>query len=571
VTSSATTIDLEILRRKLVAVAAEMGLQLRKTAQSPEINTEQDYATAIVDTSGAVVATDNPLQLGALSHTAHALIKHYRFDMRQGDIVVTNASDFGGTRAVDISLLMPYFIGSTAGLYFIVRGRVPDLGGMYAGGFNPDAREFMAEGVPLTPMKLYREGREVRDVITTVLLNSRFPAALRLALDALIASMRMGERRVRELIREYTAEQLRFSLDYAQTYVEKRTRAEIATWTPGSYIGEAILDHGGHGGGPLHVRADLTVEPGKLRIDFSRSDADTSSFVSSTWSNTVGFAAVAVLAELGEDVPANDGLFRVVAVKCDPGSIARAAITGPVGWSAAHCGAEILESTSRALRSCRSAEHGDLTTPRVLVSGHPDADRNRRVPLDTWVVGGSSACKGLDGWGRPSVMSRSVLPSIEEWEQATAVRVHALEYVGDSCGAGRWRGAPAVRALVDLPSNFLYTVCCEGSKHWPQGTGGAQAGAPTSLMLLNEDNSVAGPVPVLAVEKCLAGRLLSLRGAGGAGYGSPLERAPEAVLTDVLDGLVSPDAAMSVYRIVLTPEHRSIDYAATSRLRGQER
>jgi len=562
-----STIDLEILRRKLVAVAGEMGLQLRKTAQSSEINTEQDYATAIADRSGAIVATDNPLQLGALSGTARAVVNHFRFNMRPGDVVLTNAPEFGGTRAIDVALLTPFFIGNSAVLYFIVRARMSDLGGMYIGGFNPRASEFFAEGVPFTPLKLYREGREARDIVTTVLLNSRFPDKFRLALDSLIAVMRTGERRLRDLAGNFGTDTLREALDNAQAYVEKRIRAEVSQWTSGSYSSEAALEGAGPAGEPLYVRVDVNVSEAGIRIDFSRSDPQCASFVNSTLSNTMGFAAAAVLAELGEDIPANDGLFRMVCVACEPGRITSATPTSAVGWSSAHCGAEILEATSRALCAARGTSHGDLATSRMLLSCRPQHERRSRIPLDEWVVGGASASVRLDGWNRPALMSRSVLPSVEEWERSSTVSVRRFEFVPDSGGAGQWRGAPAIEAVLGLPKDHLVTLWCQGPTAHTHGVGGGRVGAGAALAwVAGEPGNSAGPTCL--VDHPPPSRTLRVRGAGGAGYGQPTERDPLAVLADVLDGVVSVEAAAGIYGVVLTADGRAVDDQATSRRRA---
>ncbi|MEX2150855.1 MAG: hydantoinase B/oxoprolinase family protein [Steroidobacteraceae bacterium] len=559
------SIDLEILRRKLVAVAGEMGLQLRKTAQSVEINSELDYATAIVDRSGAVVATDNPLQLGTLSGTARAVVNHFRFNMRPGDVVVTNAPEYGGTRAVDLAVIAPLFVGNSAVLYFVIRARMPDLGGMYVGGFNPEATEFFAEGVPVTPLKLYREGRESRDVMTTLLLNSRFPDTFRLTLDSLIAAMRTGEKRVRDLIGGYGADALRAALNHAQAYVAKRIRAEMRGWAVGSYSAESALVRA-PSGDVVHVRADVIVSEDSIRIDFSRSDPQAACFVNSTLSNTMGFAATAVLAEFGEDVPANDGLFQVISVTCDPGRVTSSTSGGAVGFSAAHCGAEILESVSRALRVARSAIHGDLSTPRMLLSCRPGDDRRCRVSLETWVIGGASASAGLDGWNRPALLSRSILPSVEEWERAWPVSVRKLEFVTDTAGAGRWRGAPATEAVLRTPDSHLITLWWQGPVSQTHGTAGGDAGASPRLDW--DDAANSGAESTLIVDGPMPANLLRVVGAGGAGFGPAISRDPTSVLADVLDGIVSIEAAAEQYGVVLSSKGRAVDAKATARRRA---
>jgi N-methylhydantoinase B len=64
--------------------------------------------------------------------------------------------------------------------------------------------------------------------------------------------------------------------------------------------------------------------------------------------------------------------------------------------------------------------------------------------------------------------------------------------------------------------------------------------------------------------------------AGGGGYGDPLEREPEAVLSDVLERWVTPAAAGSVYGVVLAPDGGAaagftLDRPATERRRAELR
>ncbi len=60
-----------------------------------------------------------------------------------------------------------------------------------------------------------------------------------------------------------------------------------------------------------------------------------------------------------------------------------------------------------------------------------------------------------------------------------------------------------------------------------------------------------------------------MRTTAGGGYGDPLERDPDAVLADVVDGFVSRARARNAYGVVLTetPDDLTIDREATEQLR----
>ena len=56
---------------------------------------------------------------------------------------------------------------------------------------------------------------------------------------------------------------------------------------------------------------------------------------------------------------------------------------------------------------------------------------------------------------------------------------------------------------------------------------------------------------------------------GGGGWGDPLERPPETVRQDVLEDLVSKDAARTAYGVVLSGEDFSVDVSETEALRHE--
>ena len=58
-----------------------------------------------------------------------------------------------------------------------------------------------------------------------------------------------------------------------------------------------------------------------------------------------------------------------------------------------------------------------------------------------------------------------------------------------------------------------------------------------------------------------------MRLANGGGYGDPLERDPQLVLKDVIDGIVSRQAARETYGVVLKQNEQTIDLTATENLR----
>ena len=369
-------IELEILRHKFVAVVREMGITLGNAAQSTAINEGRDFAVALADRQGGIVAIDNALHLGSLTVTVEEVLQYFKFDMKDGDLILISDPYRGGTHVQDVTLLMPYVIKNVIVMYFVARGHIPDIGGQHAGSYFPNATELWAEGVPFTPIKLHRLGRPSRDVITTVLLNSRKPDEFSRDLDALIATLELGRRRVTELVNVYGIDITRDAMTHTQNYTERRARAEIATWADGEYSGESVLDHDAAGSERITIRVAASVEGDQLRLDYSSSDEQRPSFINSPWGNTRGCAVLPVLALLGDDVPVNGGVLRAVTVTCEPGRITNPVFPAPVGWGTVHCGSEIAEAAAEALRDAAGTDTGGLLTPSVLLLGRPGEDRH---------------------------------------------------------------------------------------------------------------------------------------------------------------------------------------------------
>jgi len=86
----------------------------------------------------------------------------------------------------------------------------------------------------------------------------------------------------------------------------------------------------------------------------------------------------------------------------------------------------------------------------------------------------------------------------------------------------------------------------------------------------SEDISDVGGQPTQLAYKEFDSKLndvLYMRLANGGGYGDPLERDPQLVLKDVIDGIVSTQAAQEIYGVALKENEQTIDLTATENLR----
>ena len=108
----------------------------------------------------------------------------------------------------------------------------------------------------------------------------------------------------------------------------------------------------------------------------------------------------------------------------------------------------------------------------------------------------------------------------------------------------------------------------EGHRYRPWGFLGGSEGMPAKLDLLmpgsNAPKALPSKVPHMNVGK--DGRFVCYGPAGG-GYGNPLERDPDKVADDVLDGVISVETALRDYGVVVSAKG-AVDHAATEKARS---
>ena len=101
---------------------------------------------------------------------------------------------------------------------------------------------------------------------------------------------------------------------------------------------------------------------------------------------------------------------------------------------------------------------------------------------------------------------------------------------------------------------------------------GGQDALPNRLSVRRHDGQrEAFPNGKVNAMKLDAGDAFILDAGGGGGYGSPLERPPERVRADVVEGYVSLQAARDQYGVELDERTLTVDGPATERRRSAAR
>jgi N-methylhydantoinase B len=187
--------------------------------------------------------------------------------------------------------------------------------------------------------------------------------------------------------------------------------------------------------------------------------------------------------------------------------------------------------------------------------------------MGTW--GATSLHDGQEGV--PHMASNQANVPVEMIESDYPIRIERYGFAADSGGPGEYRGGlGVVREYRMLADDIYFGVRSDKSIHPPCGLFGGHDGAPAmnriGLAVGGERSLPPMPMQPVMLQK---GDVYRHVMAGGGGYGEPLQRDPERVRADVLDGKVSIEHAREAYGVVF--KNDVVDVQATDALRATRR
>lgn len=572
--SADSRLDTEILRHALRVAAEEASIVVVKSAHSAMIVEGSDACAGILDRDARLVALStatNLMHASSLRCTLPAVIEDHPLEtMRPGDVFVTNDCFRGGIHANDLLIFQPVFEGDQVAWFTGTLIHVADLGGASAGGIAPSATDVFAEGLQLPPVRLVAAGEPVRDVERILALNSRTPERVMGDIQALVAGTHVAAQRMRELSQRYGHEKLCTGVARYIEGVERRMRDELAQLRPGVYTGEYRIDDDGlELERSPRVRVKVTVGDGReadgsIHLDFRESDDQALGAINAGFSQALTGAIYSVRCFVDPSIPMNEGCYRPVRVSFRRGSLLDprppAACGGRVVAVTAACEA-VLEALSQA-----SPEHASAASS--VIHPYTLAGLSGAEPwlLLSYEYGGIGARRGSDGpsaTGAFFLGGRNVVPQVEPLEARLPIVVESQRLLADSGGAGRWRGGLGLETRIRLLDDTQVAVRNERVRYAPRGRQGGRDGLAGVQYARGGDGS-RKPIPAKTDNHRLArGDVFVLATSGGGGLGDPRERPPEAVLADVIEGLLSPERALSDYGVALKPGEEGVDAEAT--------
>lgn len=586
-------VTFEVVSHKIWQINDEQGQVLKKVSGSPVATDANDFNVVICDGFGDIV------NIGPyyLPHAANVdfMVKwtlEHRSEnpgIAPDDMFLCNDPWVGALHPQDVAVLCPVFVDDKLLCWTGSTIHQVDLGGVNIGSWCVDADDHFAEGMAYPPIKIVERGEIRRDVEDVYLRRSRAPALVGLDLRAHIASNNVAKQRILELVARYGADTVHGVMEKMMDYAEQRFRARLQELPDGTWRHETYQEVARTGDrGVYKTMLTLTKREDTLTFDFTGTDANVG-MINSTRAGAVGGSVVPLLPLLCYDIPwALGGIHRALEFITPIGTIINAEFPHGVSmgsisgtWSATNaaniCIAKMLSSTPALADRLLAGCVGSWTT--VIASGLDTNDQPFVTMIMDCMAGGWGARSFRDGVDTAGLMAAITgqCPNVETNESFYPILYLYRRETRDSGGAGEFRGGMGATSCW-IPyahdERSLTLVLATFGQAFPTAVGinGGYPANTSMFKMLRESDVQAwferGEIPpdihaLSGTVEYLPEKYETLQGpydvfehtwSGGGGFGDPLDRDPDLVLFDVLAGAVSPEAAHTMYGVVIDRE-----------------
>ncbi len=562
-TQEADPLRLQVQWNRLQSVVDEQAGALMRTAFSPIVRESGDLSAGIFDLEGEMLAqavTGTPGHVNTMASACANFFDAFpRDSMRPGDLYLTNDPWLGSGHLNDFVLVRPCFHGGRLVGFASCTSHLVDIGGHCLG---PDGSDVYDEGLYIPPLALVAEGRLDETLMALIKANSRSPQQAEGDVHALIACCAVGERRLRDMMREFGLDDLGTLSAHILETSERATRERIAALPDGITRNAMTVDGYDF---EITLQAELTIAGGALALDFAGSSGRSRFGINVPLNYARAYTVFGLKCAIAPDIPNNAGALRPFAVTSPPGTIVNAVKPAPV--CSRHIVGQLLPDVALGCLAGalpdRIPAEGAATLWDLPLRGGP-LDGSGGFTTELVHNGGTGARPGRDGLSATAFPSGVMGSLVEITESVTPLLVRRRELRPDSGGAGRFRGG--LGQVIELESGdghpFTFFGTVDRIRYPARGRAGGSAGTAGALQLAG-----GATLPGKGASTVPPDGRLVVQTPGGGGWGDPRDRAPEVVARDVAQGLVSRAAARRDYGVAID-EEGAVDRLETARLRS---
>jgi N-methylhydantoinase B len=551
-------VTVEVIRRRLTAIADQVDLNITRTAFSPLVYEYKDYAVGVVDADGKLLCqctSGLPLFVADVLGAAvrDGLEIYGKVGFHRGDIIISNHGGTIGQHLNNVAMYTPVFTpeGELAAFMMVVMHWL-DIGGRVVGSIAKQATDIFQEGIQFRTVKLHSRGERVEDMYRMIAHNTRFPEEVGGDVASQVGGCLMGRDELEGLIARYGSAVFRGAVETMWRQSEAEARAVIRDIPDGTYEASAFLDDDGvHEGKPIPLTVKVIVAGDEMTVDLSGVADETNTTINSTRSG--GGETVARLAFRYLVMPegqASEGTFMPLKLVLPEGKIVSASANSAKG----HYNAPLPTLVDLVIRALASAipqrvaagHYGTFSTVR-FVGKRPD--NGALFQCSDSGFGGWGALCDADGPGpfRTNCHGDTRLIPVEVQEATYPIVIDRFELRPDSGGAGEFRGGLGLARDYQVLADCTLFTTFDRTQCPPWGLNGASPALPGSVIIESPDGSTRPSLKEAMLVK--AGEKVRITTGGGGGYGKPRARSMDALREDVRCGYVSREAAERDYGV----------------------
>ena len=565
-------ITLEILWRRLISIVDEADSAVSRTAFSSLLRDAHDYTCMFTDQKGRELAQGSfatPGQSGAMALGIKNLVTKLPVDTyKPGDVFITNDPWALAGHLNDVCVMSPIFYKDKLVAFTACVFHHSDIGGRV----SSDNHDVFEEGLFIPLVKLYDGGVLNQSVMDMIRWNVRTRDEVVGDIRSQIAANHVCAEKIGQMLKETQLEGLDDLADQIIDRTEKSMREEIEKIPDGIYRAEGIVEQM-KGKENVVIKARIEVRGSDILVDLDGSSPQVNWGGNVVFNFTYAYVFMAMKSIFGPDVPNNDGCARPITLRAPEGSVVNCKFPAAVAARLV-IGHFLTEIMYRALS-------GVLPDKVIAASGGTPAQmnvfygkRNDARPWHSVIIrgGGMGASSNKDGNYVYIFPANGANTPIEIFESDTPLLVENRELLTNSGGPGKMKGGLGQREVFRVPDDKYAPIPpvnlgIQAGRHIhpPEGLFGGKHGSKAQFLVNGAPGNPFG------LTQLKPGDVVTIDAAGGGGYGNPLERELEMVVSDVMEGYVSLERAKEDYGVVIDPKTMKVDEEATKKLRDSLR
>lgn len=566
-------ITLEVMKNSFYTIAEEMGATLIKTALSTNIKDRVDCSTAIYTKEGSLVAQAEhvPLHLGLMPSVVKSVLQIYpEEELNEGDAILINDPYISGSHLPDIFMISPIFYENKLIAIAANIAHHVDVGGISPGSMSVEATEIFQEGLRLPAIRIRKSGELDRELIRLLEKNVRTGDEVMGDIFAQLAANSVAEKRVTELVNKYSINHITYCMEEIMNYSDRRMRNAIKDVEKGVYEFKDYLEGDGITDELITICAKVAIGEDEITVDFTGSSKQTEGPVNSTRGVTSACVYYTIKSLLEPEVPPNAGTYRSISIISPKGSIVNPNFPAAVSNANSNTSQRIADTIFGALADVlpeQSMAACSGTMNGFSIGGF-NKESNKYFSYVETYGGGQGGLSNMDGMdGVHTNMTNTLNTPVEVIEQSFPFVVNKYGLVDESAGPGKYRGGLGLtREITVLDDGFTVTLMSDRQKNGPWGLFRGKEGKTSSCHLTTPE----GKIKKLSSKETinlLRNSTITLKTAGGGGYGEPVKRSSEKVLQDYILGYISLEQAFNQYKVKINPDSLTVDEETTTILR----